>query len=126
MMSRAASRDCTSSIAVASETRIRIYHKIRDMKKSGKAKKAIPKIVSQRAWQKAHEKLLAKEKAVTRQRDKLAAERRRQPMTEIDTKYEFDGPDGKVGLLDLFEGRRQLIVYHFMFAPGVEGWPEAG
>ncbi len=96
------------------------------MKKSGKAKKALPKIVSQRAWQKAHEKLLAKEKAATRQKDKLAAERRRQPMTEIDAKYEFDGPNGKIGLLDLFEGRRQLIVYHFMFAPGVEGWPEAG
>lgn len=96
------------------------------MKKSGKAKKALPKIVSQRAWHKAHEKLLAKEKAATRQRDKLAAERRRQPMTEINKNYEFDGPEGKVGLLDLFEGRRQLIVYHFMFAPGVGGWPEAG
>lgn len=96
------------------------------MKKTVKAKKALPKIVSQRQWQKAHEKLLAKEKAATRARDRLAAERRRQPMVEIEKEYLFEGADGKVSLLDLFEGRRQLIVYHFMFAPGVDGWPEAG
>lgn len=102
------------------------------MKKTAKktapktAKKALPRIVSKRAWQKAHEKLLAKEKAATRQRDKLAAERRRQPMVEIDKEYVFVGPGGKASLLDLFDGRRQLILYHFMFAPGVGGWPEAG
>lgn len=95
------------------------------MKKKKNAK-AIPKIVSERAWKKSHAKLLKKEKKATRERDKLAAERRRQPMTEIKKKYEFEGPDGKKSLLDLFEGRPQLIVYHFMFAPGVEGWPEAG
>ena len=90
------------------------------------AKKALPEIVSEREWQKAHKKLLAKEKAATRERDKLAAERRRQPMVEIEKEYTFAGPAGKRSLLDLFEGRRQLVVYHFMFAPGVEGWPEAG
>ncbi len=91
-----------------------------------KSKKALPKIVSQNAWQKAHAKLLAKEKAATRARDALAAERRRQPMVEIEKEYLFEGPQGKATLLDLFEGRRQLIVYHFMFAPGVDGWPKAG
>jgi predicted dithiol-disulfide oxidoreductase (DUF899 family) len=86
----------------------------------------LPRIVSEAEWQKAHQELLQKEKAATRARDALAAERRRQPMVEIEKKYEFAGPAGKKSLLDLFEGRRQLIVYHFMFAPGVEGWPEAG
>jgi predicted dithiol-disulfide oxidoreductase (DUF899 family) len=94
------------------------------MKKTNK--KALPKIVSQKVWQAAHEKLLAKEKAATRKRDALAAERRRQPMVEIEKDYVFEGPDSKATLLDLFEGRRQLIVYHFMFAPPVEGWPNAG
>jgi predicted dithiol-disulfide oxidoreductase (DUF899 family) len=89
-------------------------------------KKALPKIVSEKTWQAAHKKLLAKEKAATRKRDALAAERRRQPMVEIKKDYVFEGPQGKVSLLDLFEGRRQLIVYHFMFAPPVEGWPNAG
>jgi predicted dithiol-disulfide oxidoreductase (DUF899 family) len=89
-------------------------------------KKALPKIVSQKAWQAAHKKMLAKEKAATRKRDALAAERRRQPMVEIKKNYLFEGPDGKKSLLDLFEGRRQLIVYHFMFAPPVGGWPNAG
>ncbi len=85
-----------------------------------------PKIVSPSEWRAAQEKLLAKEKAATRARDALAAERRRLPMVRIDKDYRFEGPGGKVGLLDLFEGRRQLILYHFMFAPGVDGWPEAG
>ncbi|MDQ6801069.1 MAG: DUF899 domain-containing protein [Acidobacteriota bacterium] len=94
------------------------------MKKQNK--KALPKIVSQKVWRAAHEKLLAKEKAATRKRDALAAERRRQPMVEIEKDYAFEGPNGKAALLDLFEGRRQLIVYHFMFAPPVDGWPDAG
>jgi predicted dithiol-disulfide oxidoreductase (DUF899 family) len=88
--------------------------------------KALPRIVSLAEWQAAHEKLLVKEKAATRARDALAAERRRLPMVQIEKDYIFEGQKGKVSLLDLFEGRRQLIVYHFMFAPGVEGWPEAG
>jgi predicted dithiol-disulfide oxidoreductase (DUF899 family) len=91
-----------------------------------KTRKALPKIVSPEDWRIAHEKLLAKEKAATRARDALAAERRQQPMVRIDKDYEFDGPDGKARLLDLFDGRRQLILYHFMFAPGVNGWPGAG
>ncbi len=86
----------------------------------------LPSVVSQAEWLAAGEKLLAKEKRLTRERDQLAAERRKLPMVKIDKPYEFEGPAGKVSLLDLFEGRRQLIVYHFMFAPGVEGWPSAG
>jgi predicted dithiol-disulfide oxidoreductase (DUF899 family) len=86
----------------------------------------LPRIVSPAEWQAAHDELLAKEKAATRGRDALAAERRRLPMVHIDKQYVFEGPDGRATLPDLFEGRRQLILYHFMFAPGVEGWPEAG
>jgi len=86
----------------------------------------LPKVVSPDEWKAAHARLLAKEKAATRDRDALAAERRRQPMVRIHKEYVFEGPNGEVSLLDLFEGRRQLIVYHFMFAPGVDGWPEAG
>jgi predicted dithiol-disulfide oxidoreductase (DUF899 family) len=87
---------------------------------------ALPKIVSPAEWRAARDELLVKEKAATHARDAQAAERRRLPMEHIDKAYLFEGPDGKASLLDLFEGRRQLIVYHFMFAPGVEGWPEAG
>jgi predicted dithiol-disulfide oxidoreductase (DUF899 family) len=88
---------------------------------------ALPPVVSPAEWQAAHEQLLAKEKAATRARDALAAERRRQPMMRIEKRYVFDEPGGsKPSLLDLFEGRRQLLLYHFMFAPGVNGWPEAG
>jgi len=85
-----------------------------------------PQVVSHGEWQAARDKLLIKEKQATRARDALAAERRRLPMVRIDKDYVFDGPDGKASLLDLFDGRRQLIFYHFMFAPGVEGWPTAG
>jgi predicted dithiol-disulfide oxidoreductase (DUF899 family) len=76
-----------------------------------------PPIVSPAEWQAAREGLLAKEKEATRVRDALAAERRRLPMVRIDKDYVFDGPDGPASLIDLFEGRRQLIVYHFMFGP---------
>jgi predicted dithiol-disulfide oxidoreductase (DUF899 family) len=86
----------------------------------------LPEVVSAAEWQAARDRLLVKEKEATRARDALAAERRRLPMVKIDKKYVFDGPDGKASLLDLFEGRRQLILYHFMFAPGVDGWPSAG
>jgi predicted dithiol-disulfide oxidoreductase (DUF899 family) len=86
----------------------------------------LPQVVSEAEWQAAREKLLAKEKEATRARDALAAERRRQPMVRIDKEYVFEGPDGEATMLDLFEGRRQLILYHFMFAPGAPGWPEAG
>ena len=83
-----------------------------------------PPIVSQQEWEAARQQLLVKEKALTRSRDALAAERRRMPWMAVDKKYEFDGPKGKVSLLDLFEGRRQLIVYRAFFEPGVFGWPE--
>src|SRR5262245_64553956 len=91
-----------------------------------KATKALPKNVSPAEWQAARESLLAKEKAATRARDALAAERRRQPMVRIDKDYVFEGPNGKARLLDLFEGRRQLILYPFMFGPGTHGSPDAG
>jgi predicted dithiol-disulfide oxidoreductase (DUF899 family) len=83
-----------------------------------------PKIVSRQDWEAARRLLLVKEKALTRARDALAAERRRMPWLPVDKAYEFDGPDGKASLLDLFEGRSQLIVYRAFFEPGVFGWPE--
>ncbi|NNM86915.1 MAG: DUF899 domain-containing protein [Phycisphaerae bacterium] len=85
-----------------------------------------PKIVGQAEWQKARDALLVKEKAATRASDALAAERRRLPMVRIDKQYVFAGPKGNLSLFDLFEGRRQLMLYHFMFAPSVAGWPDAG
>lgn len=86
----------------------------------------LPKIVSREEWQRARDAFLVKEKAAMKANDALSAERRRLPMVRIEKEYTFEGPSGKVRLLDLFEGRRQLILYHFMFAPGVEGWPTAG
>jgi predicted dithiol-disulfide oxidoreductase (DUF899 family) len=77
----------------------------------------LPEIVSEEEWQRSHEALLEREKQATRERDALAAERRRQPMTEFSADYAFEGPDGVVKLTDLFEGRRQLLVYHFWFPP---------
>jgi predicted dithiol-disulfide oxidoreductase (DUF899 family) len=96
------------------------------MKAKSQSNIALPKIVNQAQWQKAREALLVKEKAATRARDALAAERRRLPMVRIDKEYTFIGPGGNPSLLDLFEGRRQLLLYHFMFAPPVNGWPDAG
>src|SRR3989449_6106307 len=83
-----------------------------------------PPIVSQQEWEAARQQLLVKEKALTHSRDALAAERRRMPWMVVEKNYEFDGPNGKVSLLDLFEGRRQLIIYRAFFEPGVFGWPE--
>lgn len=83
-----------------------------------------PTIVSAAAWEAVREQLLVKEKAITRARDALAAERRRMPWMAVDKAYAFEGPNGKASLLDLFEGRRQLIVYRAFFEPGVHGWPE--
>ena len=77
----------------------------------------LPEVVSADEWRAARIELLAKEKEFTRARDALAAGRRRLPMTEITKDYRFTGPAGEVGLPDLFEGRRQLLVYHFMFEP---------
>lgn len=89
-------------------------------------RQALPKVVSEAEWRQARDTLLAKEKALTRLRDALAAERRRMPMVRIEKPYVFEGADGEPTLLDLFEGRRQLLLYHFMFAPSVTGWPSAG
>src|SRR6266851_3126225 len=83
-----------------------------------------PPIVSQKEWEAARQQLLVKEKDLTRARDALAAERRRMPWLAVEKEYEFDGPKGKASLLDLFEGRRQLIVYRAFFEPGVHGWPD--
>jgi predicted dithiol-disulfide oxidoreductase (DUF899 family) len=83
-----------------------------------------PRIVSPQEWEAARQLLLVKEKALTRARDALAAQRRRMPWLAVEKKYEFDGPKGRASLLDLFDGRRQLIVYRAFFEPGVYGWPE--
>jgi predicted dithiol-disulfide oxidoreductase (DUF899 family) len=88
--------------------------------------KPLPPVVSAAEWQTLHEQHMAKEKAMTRARDALAAERRRLPMTRIEKDYVFEGLSGRVRLADLFEGRDQLLLYHFMFAPTVDGWPDAG
>jgi predicted dithiol-disulfide oxidoreductase (DUF899 family) len=77
----------------------------------------LPQVVSRDEWLVSRKGLLAKEKEFTRQRDALNAERRRLPMVRIEKEYVFEGPDGKASLLDLFDGRRQLIVGHFMFSP---------
>src|SRR5205807_4355224 len=83
-----------------------------------------PSIVSSKEWEPARQQLLVKEKDLTRARDALAAERRRMPWLAVEKEYEFDGPEGKASLVDLFEGRRQLIVYRAFFEPGVFGWPD--
>ena len=81
---------------------------------------SLPEVVSHDVWLMARKDLLAKEKELTRQRDALNAERRMLPMVRIDKDYEFQGPAGPARLIDLFEGRHQLIVGHFMFDPTAE------
>jgi predicted dithiol-disulfide oxidoreductase (DUF899 family) len=81
---------------------------------------SLPDVVSQDDWEAARKQLLAREKAMTRERDELNADRRRLPMVRVDKDYVFEGPDGKLGLADMFEGRSQLMVGHFMFDPGWE------
>ena len=83
-----------------------------------------PQIVSQEEWLAAHNNLLAREKELTHQRDAMAVARRRMPWLAVEKHYVFDGPSGKASLLDLFEGRRQLIVYRAFYEPGVIGWPD--
>ena len=80
----------------------------------------LPKIVTREEWEAASKELLAKEKELTRQRDALNIERRSLPMVEVTKDYVFHGPTGEARLADLFEGRTQLIIYHFMFDPGWE------
>ena len=83
-----------------------------------------PPVVSPQEWEAARARLLVKEKALTRARDALAAERRRMPWLAVEKAYAFDGPEGEASLLDLFAGQRQLIVYRAFFEPGVFGWPD--
>ena len=86
----------------------------------------LPPVVPVEEWKAAREELLVKEKELTRARDALAAERRRMPRMAVEKEYRFEGPDGPLGLEDLFDGRRQLIVYRFFFEEGVNGFPEKG
>src|SRR5687768_3537326 len=79
------------------------------------------KVVSEREWVTARKALLAKEKKFSRLRDELNRQRRELPWVRIEKEYVFEGPSGKVTLGDLFCGRSQLLVYHFMFGPG---WKE--
>ena len=85
-----------------------------------------PPIVSAQEWAAEHQRLLVKEKELTRAHDALAAMRRRMPWLAVDKQYEFDGPAGKANLLELFEGRRQLIVYRAFVGPDIDGWPDHG
>jgi predicted dithiol-disulfide oxidoreductase (DUF899 family) len=78
---------------------------------------SLPDVVSKADWLAARKELLVREKQATRARDQLNAARRRLPMVLIDQDYVFEGPNGKASLTDLFEGRRQLVIYHFMFSP---------
>src|SRR5580700_2497396 len=81
-----------------------------------------PKVVSREEWLVGRKKLLAREKQLTRERDAVAAKRRQLPWVKVEKNYVFDGPNGKVTLAELFNGKSQLIVYHLMFGPG---WQEA-
>jgi predicted dithiol-disulfide oxidoreductase (DUF899 family) len=94
------------------------------MDKNTKLPMNAPPVVSAQEWEAARQQLLVKEKALTRARDALAAERRRMPWLAVEKAYEFDGSRGRASLFDLFDGRRQLIVYRAFFEPGVYGWPE--
>jgi predicted dithiol-disulfide oxidoreductase (DUF899 family) len=96
----------------------------RNEQKEGQTALHTPPVVSSDAWETAREHLLVKEKAHTRARDAMAAERRQMPWMAVETAYAFEGPAGKASLLDLFDGRRQLIVYRAFFEPGVFGWPD--
>ena len=83
-----------------------------------------PPVVTPEEWETARQELRVHEKELTRAKDAMAARRRRMPWLPVETEYAFDGPDGRASLLDLFAGRRQLIVYRAFFEPGVHGWPE--
>lgn len=81
-------------------------------------------VVSRDEWQAALDEQVRDEKAHMKERDRLIAQRRRLPVTEVATDYRFTGPDGDVDLLGLFQGRRQLITYRFFYGPDVENWPD--
>jgi predicted dithiol-disulfide oxidoreductase (DUF899 family) len=80
----------------------------------------LPEVVSREEWLTARKELLVSEKALTRARDQVNADRRRMPVVRIDKTYSFEGPDGKVGLLDMFEGRLQLVMHHFMWTYDID------
>jgi predicted dithiol-disulfide oxidoreductase (DUF899 family) len=80
----------------------------------------LPEVVSPEEWRAARQKLLAQEKELTRLRDRINADRRRLPMVRVDTPYTFEGPNGSVGLPELFDGRPQLVVHHFMWINDVD------
>ena len=86
----------------------------------------MPEIVTPEQWEHARQELLTTEKEVTRAKDALAAKRRRMPMVAVEKDYRFQGPEGEVSLLDLFDGRRQLIVYRFFMDPDMDVYPERG
>ena len=83
-------------------------------------------VVTPQEWDAARRALLVKEKELTRAHDALAAERRRMPRMKVERDYAFEGPDGRVRLIDLFEGRRQLVMYRFFFEAGVANFPHDG
>jgi predicted dithiol-disulfide oxidoreductase (DUF899 family) len=85
-----------------------------------------PAVVSAEEWNAARDEMLVEEKKLTRARDALAAKRRRMPWMAVDPSYTFEGPSGTANLLDLFDGRRQLVLYRAFFEPGVHGWPDHG
>jgi predicted dithiol-disulfide oxidoreductase (DUF899 family) len=85
-----------------------------------------PPIVERQEWDAAREELLVEEKKLTRARDALAAKRRRMPWLAVEKAYRFEGPDGSVSLVDLFEGRRQLVVYRFFYEPDITTFAEGG
>jgi predicted dithiol-disulfide oxidoreductase (DUF899 family) len=87
---------------------------------------ARPPVVSQSEWDAALAALAERERAVAADMHALGAERKRMPMVLVDRDYRFEGPDGQRSLVDLFDGRSQLILYRFFFEEGVDGWPDAG
>src|ERR1700739_2994676 len=95
-----------------------------DQKKTTQTTLKTPPTVSPQEWEAARQQLLVKEKELTRARDAMAAERRRMPWMAVEEEFIFEGPQGKASLLDLFDGRRQLILSRAFFGPGVFGWPE--
>jgi predicted dithiol-disulfide oxidoreductase (DUF899 family) len=95
-----------------------------DINKETQMNMKTPPIVSPAEWEEARQQLLVKEKELTRARDAMAAARRRMPWLAVEKDYTFEGLSGKVSLLDLFEGRPQLILYRAFFEPGVFGWPD--
>ncbi len=104
----------------------RLFDVVDDYLKEEQSPMNTPPIVSPQEWEAAREQLLVKEKELTRARDALAAERRRMPWMAVEKDYAFEGPNGPASLLDLFDGRRQLIVYRAFYAPDVTTYRGAG